>query len=224
MIQHPFSLFAPFADRFDVRLFIKEDAVTSDEELRSLLQTTNTASLRQMHTTTMLTVRAPTARTKQADGLSTNKNHLWLSVRAADCQMIAAYAPEKHVVGLLHVGWKNLIQNAIPLFFAHLSSAWDIDPKQVYVGIGPSLCVDCSVFTDPVKELPGIDPRFFHGRRVDLRGIVDGELDAMGIPAAQRQRLPDCTRCKNEQYWSYRGGDRETVQAGSTNVLACMLR
>ena len=48
-------------------------------------------------------------------------------------------------------------------------------------------------------------------------------MDA-GIQPQNIERMDDCTRCHPEKYWTYRGGDREAVKAGRTNVMACVLR
>lgn len=223
MNDHFFSIFDPFKDRFQVLFFDKSDAIESDADLREKLGTDNTASVWQKHGNGIVIARAPTARTQQADGLATDAKNLWISIRAADCQQLVVYAPERHVAGVIHAGWKGLEAGVISAFFETMKNEWGISPRETYVGIGPSLCQKCAEFTDPVTELAGLDNRFFHGRHADLTGIADAQLDALGIPASQRERNPDCTKCRSDIYWSYRGGDKEKVLAGSTDVLACIL-
>lgn len=223
MIIEPFSIFRPFADHFTVRFFTKEDSIATDDDAMHALETDRIASLKQIHGHRIVRIDAPTHRTEEADGLVTNANNLWLTIRAADCQQLIVYAPSKNVAGVVHAGWKGLKAGVIPSFFDMLKNEWNIDPSDTFVAIGPSLCTDCAEFTDPVTELAGLDPAFFHGRNADLRGIADWQLDELGVPTAHRERHPDCTKCKNDVYWSYRGGDREVVKSGYTNVMVCVL-
>lgn len=162
-------------------------------------------------------------RTINADGSATDRSNLWLSIRAADCQQFIVYAPTHRVIGVIHAGWKGLKAGVIPSFFTMLKNEWGISPSQTLVGIGPSLCLKCAEFTDPKTELAGLDPKFFDSRHADLQSIADSQLEAMGVPRSQRERHPDCTKCNQETYWSYRGDDKQNVAKGFGNILACML-
>lgn len=224
VIDEPFKIFAPFADRFIVKFFVKEDNIKTDADVARILGSDNIASLHQEHKNKTLTVREKTSRTELADGLATDVPDLWLTTRAADCQSFVIYAPKQHIAAVLHSGWKGLKAGAILELFATLKREWSIDPSDVSVGIGPSICETCAEFTDPATELAGLDPQFFHGRHADLRGIADAQLDAVGVPKTRRERNPDCTKCRSDMYWSYRGGDLDAVKKGYTDVLACALR
>lgn len=224
MVDSPFPIFKQFSDRFDIRFFDKSDHIQTDTDLAQALKSDRIASLRQMHGKDAVVVDEPTSRVLQADGIATDTYDLWLSIRAADCQIFVVYAPQQHVAGVLHAGWKGLKAGMIPSFFALLKTQWNISPSETYVGMGPSLCLGCSEFTDPTKELEGLDPQFFHGRNADLIGVADAQLDELGIPQNQRERDARCTRCNPETLWTYRGGDKENVLNGYSNVLACRLK
>lgn len=221
MKRNPFSLFAPYADRLRVVLFTKEDGTPTSEEIAGKLGTKDIARLWQVHGNRTVVVDAPMDRTEKADGMITDKHGLGLAIDAADCQNFVIYAPERNVVGMLHVGWKGLLAKAITEFYASLKKEWGIEPEETLVGAGPSLCVRCADFTDPRMELPTTDPAFFHNKCADLRGIADAELRSLGVQ--QIERHPGCTRCDPKNFWTYRGGDREAVLAGERNVLACTL-
>lgn len=210
-----FSLFTPYSDRIDVRFYAKGDEPLSEE---------NIVSLNQVHGNTTIIARSPSRREKEADGVLTDQPDLRLTIRIADCQSFVLYVPDHHVIGLLHAGWKGLKCGAIPEFFRTMRNQWDIDASSILIGAGPSLCVNCAQFTDPAKELSNIDPKFFHARHADLRAIADDQLIACGIIPSHIERNPDCTRCSHLRYWTYRGGDRDAVIKGSTNMLTCMLK
>ncbi len=203
-------------------LWTKADAKPHD--VRGMLDAEKEASAEQVHGARTAIMRDAIENAPGADGLATDRSGLALSVRWADCQSFIVYAPEDHVLGVLHVGWRGLNAGAIPAFFATLKEEWDIEPQDTYVAAGPSLCAKCAEFSEPARELPSIDPMFFDGRHVDLRGPADAQLLALGIPRDHLERMADCTCCDPETYWTYRGGDREAVKAGERNLLACVLR
>lgn len=223
MIEQPFSLLRPFAEHLDVRLCTKTDQVDTDVRLEELLKSNAIASLTQVHGARSVILRKTSLRNEEADGVATDATGLWLTIRSADCQTMLVFAPEQKVIGLLHVGWKGLLAGAIPAFFDTLREEWQIHPSETIVCNAPSLCLSCATFTDPLRELPGIDPRFFTGTQVDLRGIADDALNRLGIPEHQRERMSECTRCSKETFWSYRA-EPEAIAGGMRNVLACRLQ
>ncbi|ALM10451.1 MAG TPA: hypothetical protein DDX11_00515 [Candidatus Peribacter riflensis] len=222
MLRSPFSLFAPFPDRIGVVLWTKADARPHD--VVGVLGANEEASAEQVHGAKTAVVRDAVQYAPGADGLMTDRIGLALSVRFADCQSFIVYAPLKHVIGVLHAGWRGLIAGAIPEFFAVLKKEWNVDPKDTWVAAGPSLCQKCAAFSDPEHELPTIPPEFITGNNADLRGAADAQFLELGIPRGHLERSTDCT-CRNPgKYWTYRGGDREAVKAGERNLLACVLR
>lgn len=229
MIEKPFRLFEQFEDELRLGIVVRDDTEKwpenrcSDEAMGELFGVTDVAGLHQEHGSTSIRVSEPVARDKKADGLVTDTSGLLLTTRWADCQNFVVYAPERRVAGLVHAGWRGLLAGVLPGFWELLQSEWGIAPEETYVGAGPSLCQECADFTDPSAELPGIDPKFFDGRNVNLRGIADVQLDDIGVPEEQRERTKACTRCVPEFFWTYRGGHAEEVKSGCTNALCCML-
>jgi polyphenol oxidase len=215
MITHPFHIFEPYQDHLAIHLCTKADELLNEDGL---------VSLKQIHGNNVVIARSPSQREKEADGVLTDQPDLTLTIRIADCQAFVVYAPRQHMIGLLHAGWKGLVSGIIPSFFQTMNDKWNVDPATVLIGAAPSLCTNCAEFTDPVTELVGINPRFFDGRNADLRAIADDQLMKCGVKAEYLERSPDCTKCNPDTYWTYRGGDREAVTKGSTNVLTCCLK
>ncbi len=221
MIRSPFALLRPFEDRLSVVLLTKEDRVHTDAEIAPILGDDRIASLHQVHGNRTITVDDVTSRTEQADGLITKTPDLWITSRSADCQTFLAYEPALHVLGILHAGWRGIVAEAIPAFFQALEESFHADARNVYVAAGPSLCQQCADFSDPARELPNVPASFVRdGKYVDLQGAATAQLLACGVQPDRFERSPDCTRCSPSAYWTYRGGDREEVRGGWTNVLA----
>lgn len=187
------------------------------------LQAKFMATARQVHGNRTVRAREPIEYAPDADGIVTDRAGLALSTRFADCQPFIIFAPDRGVLGVLHAGWRGLIAGAITRFYETLKAEWKIRPDETYVGIGPSLCRKCSTFSDPTTELPTLDRKFISDHQVDLQGAADHELYKLGVPSAHIERHPDCTCCQNQQYWTYRGGDREAVKEGACNAIGCVL-
>ncbi len=223
MTEHPFDIFRPYSDRVRVRLYDRSDGIAKRDDLKRL-EGMPFADAEQPHKALTLVVREGTdARVPGADGLVTDTSGFSLVTRGADCQMFAFYDPDHYCGGVLHSGWHGLLAGAIPAFIDTMRREWNTNPTTLLVGAGPSLCFDCGEFTDPVRELPGIDPRFFRARLADLCGIAEEQLRAAGIPTNNVERHHDCTRCDNERWWSLRGGHKEYLQAGNQNALTFSL-
>lgn len=224
MLHQPFTIFKPFSDAIDICFFTKADALQTDIDLSRQLNTDRFVSLKQVHGNTSTVARSSGYREKEADGVLTDQQDMTLSIRVADCQAFVIYAPEQNVIGLLHAGWKGLVEGAISAFFEEMKREWNVDPSTVLIGAAPSLCMECAEFTDPVKELIGIDPKFFDGRHADLRAIADDQLMQCGITREHIERHPDCTKCRPDLYWSYREGEQDVVVKGLRNILTCALK
>lgn len=221
MTESPFIIFRPYENRVRVRLYDRSDNLFGRGDVERL-EGMPVADGEQTHGP--LTVRVEgSGTTPVADGTATDTRGLALSTRSADCQSFAVYDPVLHVGGVLHSGWPGLVKGAIPGFVETLRREWGSDPANLIVGVGPSLCLACSEFTDPVRELPTIDPRFFHGRLVDLRGIADEQWTSLGVQPGNIERHPDCSKCDVERWWSLRGGDKEALGKGYRNALTISL-
>ena len=223
MIDHPFTILQPFANHLHVSFFDKSDPAMSDHDRAKLLGFDRSAALHQMHDARVVRISKDSDRTEQAGGMITDQKGLVLQIRAADCQNFIVYAPEKHIVGLLHVGWKGILAQAIPSFFATLKKEFDVDAQETLVGAGPSLCKNCAEFSSPLLELPGIPKDCIDDHLVDLPEIALRQFLDAGVPKKSFERMPGCTKHEPDKFWTYRGGDREAVKQGRTNVLAAVL-
>lgn len=223
MQTHPFPLLAPFRDWLDVSFLTREDSVGSDNDIARLTSASSLASLQQMHGNRAAILRDDSRRTEQADALATDQHGLTLTIRFADCQNFLVVDPKQKVICLIHAGWRGVKSGVIAESFALLKSEWSISPADTFVAAGPSLCTECAEFTDTENEAPELK-QYINGRCIDLQRAADDQFRALGVPVSKCERLPDCTRCEPEKYWTYRGGDKEAVQQGFVNCMAVTLR
>lgn len=223
MQRNPFRLLAGIND-MQCAICERSDHIESDSAAASILGANGAAGLRHMHGSRTVIVREPTARTEPADGMWTDVPGLALCTRWADCQNFVAFAPEHRVLGVLHAGWRGIGAAAIPAFVHAAQTEWGINATDLRVAAGPSLCLRCAEFTNPERELPTVPARLIQGRCVDLQQAATEQWLATGVRPEHLERHPDCTRCRPDRYWTYRGGDREAVANGYSNILVAQVR
>ncbi|MEK7591529.1 MAG: polyphenol oxidase family protein [Patescibacteria group bacterium] len=223
MLDHPFTIFRPFKDRLRVAFLDRSDPEMKDTKRAKILGCSDAAALHQMHGKRVIRVDSQTARTEQADGMITDKKCLVLMIRAADCQNFVVFAPEKSIVGMMHVGWRGLEADIIGSFFDVLQKEFKTSPEGCFIGGGPSLCKSCADFSDPMHELPHVPKHLIERNTADLMRAADERFLELGVSDDRMERMPGCTRCSPEKFWTYRGGHREEVKAGKTNILATVL-
>lgn len=224
MIERPFKLLAPYEDAIDVRMFARADDLHDDASVEKALGTDRFVTLWQVHDNRTLIAEGPSYRTEQADAAATDAKDLTLVMRVADCQPFLVYAPKHGVIGMIHAGWKGVVAEVIPAFFLTIKEKWGIDAKDTLVCAGPSLCQNCAEFTDPQAELPNVDEKFFKGRCADLRAAADVQLEAAGVLKENIERSPDCVKCMQETYWSYRSKEPKAFEQNYRNMLTIRLR
>lgn len=194
-------------------LFAKSEHCQSDEECARQLGFEKVAKLNQVHGNMTYVVTEPTGFETEGDGLITATPGLALSVRFADCQAFAIYAPKEKIVGVLHTGWRGMALKAITAFYRKLEETFGIEPKETFVAAAPSLCKKCATFSKPFEELPEHLHPFVEAdtNTVDLQAAADAELSALGVPRDHRERHPSCTMC-DERFWSWRRDRRENAR------------
>jgi len=200
--KRTFRIFDQFPE-LRIGIFGKDSPYSSDEECAAALGFERCAKLHQVHGNVIHVIDHSMGFATQGDGIITSTPNLALSIRWADCQAFAIYAPEKKVVGVLHAGWRGMAVRAITKMYEALDTASNIQPEETFVGIAPSLCKACADFSDPCHELSAHLHSFIDGKNVDLQAAADHELDSLGVPKNQRERYPACTRC-GEEFWSWR--------------------
>ena len=221
IIDQPFQIFSPYADTMRVSLFCREDI--SDEKASHHLGAKKSAGLHQVHGKTTVRIFDEEKREQEADGMLTTEKNIALCIRWADCQNFILFDPTKKILGTLHAGWRGLVAGAISECCETLREEFGCNLTEVLVGAGPSLCQACSEFSNPIEELPNIGERYIDNNHVDLQAAAQDEFLQNGILSQNFERSGDCTRCLSEKYWTYRGGDKDAVLSGSTNMLSAVL-
>ena len=164
----------------------------------------------------------PMTEIEDCDAFITRLRGVALMVQVADCQGILMFDPVKKVIAAVHAGWKGLVKDISFETIKMLRLDFGVDPRNLLVGISPSLGPKSAFFSDPLRELP----KSFHAytdekSRVDLWGYSIEQLKRSGIPEGNIECAKICTQ-QNEggRFYSFRGGHGITGRFG----VAIMLR
>ena len=151
----------------------------------------------------------------KTDGMVTSKKDLPLTIVTADCLPILFYDTKNAAIGVAHVGRKGLVAGIIPEIVSTMQSAYDSDPKDIIVGIGPSIQRDCyevdetivKEFEKTFPDFEGIFSKKDNRYYLDLRAAAMQSLQKEGILEKHIEISDVCTKC-DERFYSYRRGDK----------------
>lgn len=181
----------------------------------------------QIHGCGVAKVGWPDAGTRQmdTDGLITDAVGLPLFLVFADCVPVLLYDPRSHALGLCHAGWRGTVNGAATATLWAMQAAYDTQPVDVMVGIGPSIGPQSYEVGQNVVELaqarlPQAD-RFFtypNGNpHFDLWQANAAQLNRAGVPESQIEISAMDTAQNTTDFFSHRA---EKGRCGLFGVLA----
>ena len=142
----------------------------------------------------------------EADAVITKSKHHALAIQTADCQAVLIYDPVQRAVANVHNGWRGSIGNIIGKTIGRMQARFHSSPQDLWVGLGPSLGPCCAEFVNYKEELPDWMWKYKKGRRhFDFWRISRDQMTAAGLLASRISISGQCTRCKSDTYYSYRG-------------------
>ena len=141
-----------------------------------------------------------------ADGAVTTISGAALAVQAADCAPIALIAPAG-AVGVVHAGWRGLLDGVVARSVAELRVAAGAD--EVRAVLGPCIGPECYEFSP--SDLEPLVDRF----GADVAGRTTSGAPALDVPAAVAAALAEldvslatasaqCTACGDGGWYSHR--------------------
>lgn len=162
---------------------------------------------------------APDEELPHADILITGQPGLGLLIKQADCQAVMLYDPRGRVAANVHGGWRGQVRNILGKAVERLRQAFGSRPEDLVAAIGPSLGPCCAEFRNFRREFPPdlwsyqVRPTYF-----DLWALSRDQLLAAGLKPQQIDIAGICTRCRGDQFFSYRR-DRCTGRQGAVIAL-----
>lgn len=137
--------------------------------------------------------------------ISDVKNVAFLTTHA-DCQVALFYDPKNKVVANVHCGWRGNVCNIYAKTISLFKKDFGSNPKDIFVGITPSLGPDSFEFKDYKILLPKefwsftIKPNHF-----DFWEISQSQLLKAGIQKNHLEIARICNKSDPSKFFSYRG-------------------
>jgi len=142
------------------------------------------------------------------DGFLTQKKGLGLVITHADCQAGVFYDPKTRAIAGVHSGWRGSVQNIFGNTIKEMHRRFGANPKDILVGISPSLGPDESEFVNHETEFPESFLRFQHKKNFfDLWALSESQLLESGIQPQNIQIARVPTMQNPQDFFSYRRGD-----------------
>ena len=140
------------------------------------------------------------------DGIFTDNRQWVCSLQVADCLPIYFVNEPETVIGLVHAGWRGLV-NGILSKSADLLSMNGFFLSNYEIVIGPSIHPCCfEVDEDVVNQFNSdhcVDKN--NGKyQVDLQRIAKEQLHQFGFMKEKITLISECTYCEDGKYHSYR--------------------
>jgi len=163
------------------------------------------------------------------DAMVTHIPNICLMILVADCVPILFYDPSKRVIGAAHAGWQGTLQRVAQKTVKVFQEDFGCSPKDVVVGIGPSIGPCCyEVGQEVVSEVEHVfrikaglirnesadSKRYFDLWTANLRQLVQA-----GIPENNIEVARICTCHHSDLFFSYRQEKGKTGRFGAGIVI-----
>ncbi len=166
--------------------------------------------LRQTHGTQVLSSRESRSQEGplEGDGLISGDQGEEVGVFTADCLPVLAAAESGEFVGAFHAGWRGAAAGIVPAGIRRFGEMGKILPADIRVVLGPAIGPCCFEVGPEVWEaVRSNTPSYVQGprRTLDLWALVTHQLLEVGVPLENIGRIPLCTRCHPDLFFSHRG-------------------
>ncbi|MCL2695810.1 MAG: polyphenol oxidase family protein [Clostridiales bacterium] len=152
------------------------------------------------------------------DGLVTQDPACTLMTGHADCMAFYCYDPVTRSIGLAHAGWRGALNRMGASLIAAMVEHYRANPKDIYVGVGPSICPSCFEVGEDVAQLfdaaypelalRGTSP--CGKTTIDLWRVACCQFFEAGILPEHMQLMGVCTVEEPERLYSHRRDRGET--------------
>jgi len=135
------------------------------------------------------------------DGHATGAAGLLLTITIADCIPVYLAAPDKHVVALLHAGWRGTVGRIVERGVELVKRQSFVRSADIVMHCGPGICGACyEVGSEVLEQLSGraeTEPG-----RVDLRHVLVEQGRSLGLGEISTSTW--CSAHDREHFFSHR--------------------
>lgn len=151
-----------------------------------------------------------------ADAIVTGARNLPLLIQVADCAPILLADADSDLFAVVHAGWRGALAGIAGKTADFMRS------DAIFAAIGPCLCPAClEVGPEVAAEVETIDPAAvlsgWDKPHLDLRGLIQRDLERVGVAADRIEIMDRCPRCEPETFFSHRA---QAGKAGRFGIVA----
>jgi YfiH family protein len=175
-------------------------------------------TVNQVHGSEILVIDQPNPEVSHfqrvdGDAIITNQRNILIGILVADCFPVVLYDQEKHVAGVVHLGWRGTAVGLLGRTVGAMREIFGCQPEDLCAAIGPGIAAHNYEVDRPVRDAfrQGTD----HWGRIttevslghwqlDLQKSCLLQLEEAGIDRATVDLVQECTCCHKETFFSYR--------------------
>jgi polyphenol oxidase len=160
------------------------------------------------------------------DALITDRPHVPLLLRYADCTPVLLYDRPHHAIAVIHSGWRGTVAGIVPATLAAMQHAYGSRPEDLVAAIGPSIgpcCYEVGPEVEDAVRAAFADPEALLLRRASGRRHFDlwaanlRWLQDAGVHRIEVAEL--CTACHTADFYSHRAEHGRTGHFGAIMEL-----
>ena len=184
-----------------------DDTPTNVEENRRrfyramAVSSQNKAIPQQVHGDTIAYVPHP-GTFPETDGMVTDVPGIALVVQVADCLPIFLYDSRKKAIGLIHAGWKGMMQFIVRKAVEEMVHRFHTQPQDLRVYFGPSIGPCCYEVQDDVTS--HFLKKYVPEGKLNLWTCAEDQLIEAGVPKEKIEKSGLCTVCLSDWFFSHR--------------------
>lgn len=145
---------------------------------------------------------------EDCDALITQQKRIMLTLLTADCVPILLFDKKKHVIAVVHAGWKGTKEKILFKTIEKMKERFNSNPRNILASIAPSIGKCCyEVDWNVAKHFKGIKDAYKEQgdkQMLDLPYINKRQLLEAGVSEKNIEFSNICTACEVEHYFSYR--------------------
>ena len=204
-----FTTFTTIEDK-NIAYHVTDDFTSVDKAREQLAikhnyDPTKLKSMEQIHSNIVQIVTAQTNLYK-CDGLVTNLLNTPLLVMVADCIPILFYDEKKQVIGVAHAGRNGTYLDIVSNVCKIMIGDFNCEAGNIQVILGPSVQKCCYEVSQELANIARVNfgEDVVSERFIDLQMINKKQLLKNGLKEENITISNICTKCSNENYFSYR--------------------
>ena len=148
-----------------------------------------------------------------SDAIITNQRNILIGILVADCFPVILYDQNKHVAGVVHLGWRGTAAGLLGRTVNAMREIFGCQAADICAAVGPGIGAHSYEVDRPVRDAfrQGTDQ---WGRiateislghwQLDLQKSVLLQLDEAGVDRTDVDIVEECTCCHKETFFSYR--------------------